>query len=214
MIQAQNVLSEKDLCADLELRLSRLSAEGRCEWRKEVRMLCFAHAKDGGPRTLRVDFAAKIDGILIGLEVKASPQTGADLGRCLTQCAEYSRGVVGAATPDRVPQEWVGQPFLATFFVSDSTGAPPSVIEHAQYAQRLFGPSNVGFLRRHYRFDTYFELFLCADRAWSREWGWHRGLINKTARVGNGSVRVADVSGFKIPESAYPFRYVEGTMPI
>jgi hypothetical protein len=198
-IKAENGPSEKDLANDLEFRLNVLSESHRCIWRAEVRMLCYTHAARGSePETLRIDYIAMLDGILVGFEVKRPPDRPAELGRCLWQCAQYAQGIIGAATVEKVPQDWIGKALLGVFLVSDASYCTPHTQSHGQYAHRLYGPANVGFLRRKYLDE--FELFLCADRAWSKEWGWHRGLVHKSARSGNGSVKVADIEGVTVPD--------------
>lgn len=202
--------TEKQLSEDLRARLEWLERQDRCTWRPEVRMVCLAHASKGAPTTLRIDYVANLDGILVGFEVKKPPETPADLGRALVQCAQYSQGIIGVATVDRVPPTWIGQSLLATFLVSDASFTSEHVQEHGHYAHRLFGPANVGFMRRTGREPRAFELYLCAERAWSDEWGWHRGIIGKTARSGNGRIRVADVESVTVPERwahTRPFRF-------
>lgn len=192
-------ITEHELSADILRRLDALVDSGRAVVAKEVRMLCFTHAGSSKPATLRIDYIVCLDGLLIGIEVKAAPDKAADLGRDLTQCAQYQAGVIGAATIGRVPPEWVGKALFATFLATTAQGCSDFLLEHFRSAHRLYGPQNVGFVIRQCRHADCFELRLCGDRAWSKEWGWHRGLLNKSARSGNGSVTHADTSSVTFP---------------
>lgn len=193
------VPTEDQIKSELEAHLEKLNDIGRCDWRKEVRMLCWIQASRSTPSTLRIDYVAKIDGVLVGFEAKKPPERAADLGKDLVQCAQYAHGVIAAATIDRVHPEWVGQSLLGVFLVSDARYCSDYVQQHGVHAHRLFGPANVGFWSR--RFDC-FELHLCADRVWSKDWGWNRGIIGRNHRIGSGVVKSADFSGITIPDGA------------
>jgi hypothetical protein len=192
-------MTEAELSTDIANRLAALTDAGRAVVAKEVRMLCFTPANRVAPVTLRIDYVVCLDGLLIGIEIKKPPEHAADLGRDLTQCAQYASGVIGAATVDRVPPQWVGKALFAVFLATSAQGCTAFILEHFRAAHRLYGPQNVGFLNRQCRHDDCFELKLCAERAWSKEWGWHRGIVRKTARTGNGSTTHADTSSVTFP---------------
>ena len=200
--------TEKDISLDLEERLNALQSAARCEWHKEVRMQCYTHSLRGKPDALRIDYVAKIDGILVGFEVKKTPEKAADLGRYLLQCAQYAHGTIGASTSDRINVEWIGQAMLAVFLVTSNHLAGDYVLTHGRAAHRLFGPANVGFFNRDCRHADCFDLRLCGGRIWSKEGGWHRGMVNKSARVGNGSFQAANVDDVTFPDGeAFDFPF-------
>lgn len=169
-------------------------------------MLCFTHAAKNLPQTLRIDYIAELDGLLIGIEVKAPPDKAVELGRDLFQCAQYAQGII--APHVNTPQEWVGKALWGVFFASDGRYCREYVRQHGTYAQRLYGPANVGFLNRRCRHADCFELFMSGERAWSKEWGWHRGMIKKASRTGNGSTNFVDTQNVTFPvqeeQNTYP----------
>lgn len=198
----QIIPTEQALSLDLEIRLGMLAEIDRCEWHGQVGMLCWIRASRSAPEPLRIDYIAKIDGLLVGFEVKAPPQKASELGKDLVQCMQYVHGIIAPSKTNRIPAEWIGQSLLAVFLVSDARYCPPYVQKHGEHAHRLFGPANVGLFNRNCRHPECFELFLSGDRVWSKEWGWHRGILNRSHRVGNGSVNMTDFSSIETPESA------------
>lgn len=192
------MMTEPELSADLLKRLEILKDCGRADFAKEVRMVCYTHASKASPVTLRIDYVVNLDGLLIGFEVKRAPEAAADLGRYLTQCAQYACGLIGAAMIDRVNPEWIGKALYAVFLVSTTSGCSDMVLSHGRAAHRLFGPQNVSFFVRQCRHDDGFELRLCAERVWCKESGWHRGMVNKAGRSGNGGLRTADTSDVRL----------------
>ena len=196
--------TEKGFSAELERRLNLLVAAGRCEWSKEIRMVCFTHAARAAGEVLRIDYVAMIDGILVGFEVKRAPDRPAEIGQFCYQASQYACGVIGANASHKGVDKWTGKPLFAVFVVTrswDRSGWNRPTINTLQYldahleaAHRLWGPANVGFLTWECRYPEAFELHLCADRVWSFEWGWHRGMVEKGSRSGNGSKRVADTT--------------------
>ena len=178
----ENFHTEAALSAELRETFARLGA--RCVWRSEVWMMCWTHALREHPDRLRIDYVVELDGRLIGVEVKAQAAKSSDLGRQLVQCAQYAAGAVAVNRAD-VPSHWIGKPlagvFLRTKWAEPST---PRRIDHAKAAHRLFGPANVGFVIME---PWGMCLRLCAERFWTERRGWHQGMLQKAARVGNGS---------------------------
>lgn len=176
--------SETALKEDLERRLSALG--DRVEWRKEVWLLCWTHSLREQADRLRVDYVIQIDGDarLLGIEVKAAPDKAADFGRAMLQCVQYSFGAVAPATEDRIPRKWIGRPLSAVFLRTDTKALRAYVGDHARASHRLFGPANVGHL---FVVSRGLEMRLCGERFWTEWSGFHQGLLNKSARRGNGS---------------------------
>ena len=180
-------LTEPQLKARLESVFAAL--EGRCIWRKEVRMLCWTHAGRVKADMLRIDYVLQLDdGPLVGVEVKAPLKRAAELGQSLFQATQYAAGMVAPSTPDRIVQSWVGKPLLAVFLYTQWGALDAYVVKHADAAQRLYGPANVGMLGLDPHHGL--KLTLCADRLWSTTYGWNHGSIaRKNPRSGNGSFR-------------------------
>lgn len=179
---------EAEVSAGLRTHLERLAAEGRCEWRPEVRLLAWTHASKTRADTLRIDYVCSFDGgPLVGIEVKRRPDQPVELGRALFQCAQYAAAVVAPQLATRVPQAWVGQPLKAVFLRVDRRGMRETVEEHAKAAVRLYGPANVGFL--HVTRWNGVLLNIGGDRWWCERWGYRANAFDRGSRVGNGRFR-------------------------
>jgi len=173
--------TEREISARLDEALDRLGA--RCIWRPEVSMLCWTHSIRAQADRLRIDRVLELEGRLLGIEVKAPPAQQADLGRDLLQCAQYAVGIV-APNRAEVPATWIGRSLEAVFLATALTGCHEGIIDHWRCAHRLFGPANVGFVCRTR--DDALSLRLCGERFWCERYGYHQGMLKRTARVGNG----------------------------
>ena len=179
---------EAAISSHLRQHLERLATLGRCVWRAEVRLLAWTHASKSRPDVLRLDFIAQFDaGPLVGIEVKRRLDRPAELGRALTQCAQYASAQVAAAQAQRVPAEWISQPLAGVFLRLDSRNLSADVAAHAAAATRLFGPAGVGFASVT-KWDG-LRLDICAGRWWSERDGYRADALARKFRVGNGSFR-------------------------
>ena len=193
------VPDEAEVSAFLQQQLSRLTTEGRCVWRAEVRIMAWTHIKRGKPDYLRLDYVARLDeGPLIGFEVKRRPDVAADLGRAFFQASQYAAGQVASQVMEGEAIGWQGQPLKAVFLVIDQRGISQPVREHLKAAPRLFGPANVGFASFGlppagnvtqsggvYRKELRLEL--SAGRWWSECYGYRADAMARTARTGSSS---------------------------
>jgi hypothetical protein len=175
---------ERELCGRFEAHLKRLEASGRCEWRREVRMLHWRHAADSGRRIIRCDYVARIDdGPLIGIEAKLAPKKPRDWGRYIKQCGDYANAIIGANS--HIPQDWTGKPLHAVFLACEIGTETDYVRRYHAEAVRIASAFRVGFVRR--RWDG-LELTLSDDfRWWSETDGyrvdWH--IRNTNIRAGS-----------------------------
>ena len=94
-----------------------------------------------------------------------------------------SAQVAPQVVQDGFPRCWIGQPirWAALAFKYDAT--KEFVHEHEKAAHRLFGPSNVGFLR----VDKWqgLKFVLGGDRYWSEKESWRENAMTRTTRIGS-----------------------------
>lgn len=179
--------SEAEFCSRFEKHLIRMQREGRCEWRKEVRLLIWRHAADNVRKSVRIDYVASFDGgPLVGIEAKRAPRKARDIGHYLKQCADYSNAIIAGHVD--TPQQWVGKPLLAVFLAVEIGGVADYIAEHYRTAHRLFGAFNVGFVRRHGRAGIQLTL---SDETnfWCEGWGYRTGVTGKVHRAGHTTFR-------------------------
>jgi hypothetical protein len=178
-------MTESEIRAELELDLHRLG--DRCIWRAEVWMICWTHSLRDQADRLRIDYVAELDGRLVGIEAKAPAAKCSDLGRDLLQCVQYAAGKIGVNRAE-VPNHWIGQPLAGVFLRTKSARQDPRFLEHARASHRLYGPANVGYVTR----ECYngLVLRLCSERFGTERRGYHQGMLVKSHRVGNSTVRV------------------------
>ena len=174
--------TEAALSAELRETFARLGA--RCVWRSEVWMTCWTHALREKPDRLRIDYVVELDNRLVGVEVKAPAEHAATLGKQLLQCAQYAAGKIAPNRAD-IPSHWIGKPLDGVFLRTRPAAENNEWLHnHTFAAHRLYGPANVGFLVMERRGLC---LVLCGNRFWTEWRGWNQGMLQKAARVGNGS---------------------------
>lgn len=183
---AETRKDERELCTRFERHLVRLAEAGRCEWRKEVRMLYWRHAADSGRRISRIDYVARLDGgPLLGVEAKLAPRQPRDWGRYIKQCADYAVGVIAANS--HIPQEWTGQPLHSVFLATEVATQQDYTRRYHAESVRIASPFRVGFVRRHGLFGI--QLTLSDDDRWWCETNGYRvdwEKRNTNVRGGNG----------------------------
>lgn len=182
---------ERELCGRFEKHLDRLHALGKCEWRREVRMLHWRHAADAGRRTIRIDYVATLDGgPLIGIEAKLAPKRPVDWGRYIKQCADYAASIIGANS--HIPNHWIGKPLHAVFLACEIGTHSDYMRKYHAEAARIGSPFRVGFIRRHGMFGLQLTLS-DDDRWWCESYGYRVDFEkrNTVIRAGNGGEPLA-----------------------
>lgn len=175
---------EDQIKARLEARFENLAHDDRCVYAREVWLLTWGHIAKGAKR-VRADFVVSFDGgPLLAVECKGELTRAAELGDALRQTGDYARAQVAPQVVQAgFPRIWIGQPirWAALAFKYDAT--KEFVHEHEKAAHRLFGPSNVGFLR----VDKWqgLKFVLGGDRYWSEKEGWRENAMTRTTRIGS-----------------------------
>ena len=167
----------------LAKRFQRLTAEGRCLFAQEVRVLSWGHIGKG-VQTVRADFGVSLDDSpLLAIECKGRLEQPVELGRALSQCDDYARAKVGANDAARVPISWIDRPIWGAALAFDLPGSRETVQAHATMAHRIVGPRNVGFLERE---DRGLCLRLGGERWWTEWSGWRADAFARGTRLGSG----------------------------
>jgi hypothetical protein len=166
-------------------RFDALRTAVRCIYAQEVWLLTWGHISKGAKR-VRADFVVSLDGgPLLVVECKGDLDRPAALGDALRQCSDYARAqVAGAQTVgNSTPRAWMSQPIRWAALAYNYNSQPVHVEQHRDAADRLFGPSNVGFLR----LDKWqgLKFTLGADRYWSEAHGWRENAAARTVRIGS-----------------------------
>jgi hypothetical protein len=177
----------------LELRFKELSEQGRCIFAKEVRVLTWGHISEGTPRMVRPDFVVSWDhGPLVAIECKGRFEDRTDLGRALSQSADYARAKIGINAADRVPQDWLDRPIWAAALAYDYTNCELKIKTAHEEAHRIYGPRNVGFLKTLIFVSDQEKrgivFTLGGERYWSEERGWRKDALVRGVRVGSGRI--------------------------
>lgn len=168
----------------LTQRFDALSTEGRCTFATEVWLLTWGHIAKGAKR-VRADFVVCFDGgPLLAVECKGRPAKAAEFGDALRQTGDYARAQVAPQViPEGMPQAWIGLPIRWAALAFDYEAQSDWLAEHERAAHRLFGSSNVGFLR----VDRWqgLKFMLGGDRYWSEAHGWRENALSRNSRVGS-----------------------------
>lgn len=172
--------TEKELSDDLFHRL----LDNGIDIFKEITMTCRPHMSLPAMSLFRIDYVAIISEELIGIEVKPSPKKMRDLGSYFSQALQYGSGIITNHP------KWKGRS-LQKVFIYTPLDRDNSILiwRHYASAQRLFGPSNVGFIMLSNR-GLVFRL--SAENYWQEAYPtrMHASLKNKTYPFGSGRIQI------------------------
>lgn len=185
-------MTEVDVAFAFDATMEKVVNVKRCKLHKEVYISCFIDQMQP-LRDLRIDRLALLDGALVGFELKAPPNTQADVGKHLFQCVQYANGVVSDKNK-HVESDLVGRPLYAVFYVSDFNSIKEAVWQHVLCAQRLFGPARVGFYEPKENTPyAPFRLYMSGHPAWDINRGWHHMAASRRTKAGSRTEKRTDI---------------------